>query len=218
MEGCFLLLIASLVLGCAETRYAAYNDVKVGTEHPNRTVAFEIDRAFYTDFPDCALIMPPASAKGGGQFAALIEMALGRYLTSKFTRVINPTERDIVARRLAADLSRPEDRLALAEEVGCDSFVFTDNLDSHSKNLIVWSQVRVGLEVRMVRVRDGHMLWRARHVASRAEGGLPLSPITFVVETFSSTRFSRDREVAASVVDDALRRLVATIPDARSYR
>lgn len=69
----------------------------------------------------------------------------------------------------------------------------------------------------MVRVSDGHMLWRARHVASRSEGGLPLSPVSLVVETFASTQFSSDREVAASVVDDALRRVVATIPDARSF-
>ncbi len=218
MEGCFLLLIASLVLGCAETRYAAYSDVAGMTELPYRTVVFEIGRAFYTDFPDCALIMPPAPTKGDGRFAALVEMALGRYLTGKFTRVINPTERDIVARRIAADLSQLEDRLALAEEVRCDSFVFTDLLGPRSKNLIVWSQIRVGLEVRMVRASDGHLLWRARHVASRSEGGLPLSPVSLVMETISSTRFSSDHEITASVVDDALRRLVATIPDARSYR
>ena len=166
-----LALIAGLVLGCAETRYAAYSDVAGMTELPYRTVVFEIGRAFYTDFPDCALIMPPAPTKGDGRFAALVEMALGRYLTGKFTRVINPTERDIVARRIAADLSQLEDRLALAEEVRCDSFVFTDLLGPRSKNLIVWSQIRVGLEVRMVRASDGHLLWRARHVASRSEGG-----------------------------------------------
>ncbi len=213
-----LALIAGLVLGCAETRYAAYSDVAGMTELPYRTVVFEIGRAFYTDFPDCALIMPPAPTKGDGRFAALVEMALGRYLTGKFTRVINPTERDIVARRIAADLSQLEDRLALAEEVRCDSFVFTDLLGPRSKNLIVWSQIRVGLEVRMVRASDGHLLWRARHVASRSEGGLPLSPVSLVMETISSTRFSSDHEITASVVDDALRRLVATIPDARSYR
>ena len=70
----------------------------------------------------------------------------------------------------------------------------------------------------MLRAADGHVLWRARHIADRSGGGLPVSPIGIVIDTYSSAQFSSDREIAESVVDDALRRLVRSLPDARVYR
>lgn len=218
-EGWLLVLIAGFVLGaCVETRYVAYSDVVEGTEHPYRTVAFDIDRAFYTDFPDCVLIMPASLVKGDGRFATLIEAALGRHLMVKFTRVVDPVERDVAVRRLAADLAQREDRLAVAEAVRCHTFVFTDLLEPRLEYLVFWTQVRVGLEVRMVRAGDGHVLWRARHEATRDEGGLPLSPVGAVVKTFSSTRFANDYEVVESVIDDAVRRLIVSLPNVRDFK
>ena len=70
----------------------------------------------------------------------------------------------------------------------------------------------------MLRAADGHVLWKARHIADRSDGGLPLSPIGLVVDTYSSSQFSSDREIAESVVDDAVRRIVRSLPDARKYR
>ena len=69
----------------------------------------------------------------------------------------------------------------------------------------------------MLRATDGHVLWRARHIANRSDGGIPLSPIGIAVDAFSSAQFSSDREIAESVVDDAVRRLVRSLPNARSY-
>jgi len=47
---------------------------------------------------------------------------------------------------------------------------------------------------------------------------LPFSPIGIVVDTYSSAQFSSDREIPESVVNDAVRRLVRSLPDARVYR
>jgi hypothetical protein len=70
----------------------------------------------------------------------------------------------------------------------------------------------------MLRAADGHVLWKARHIADRSDGGLPLSPIGIAVDTFTSAQFSSDREISESVVDDAVRRLVRSLPNARTYR
>ena len=78
--------------------------------------------------------------------------------------------------------------------------------------------MRIGIEVKMVRAGNGQLLWRARHVANRSEGGIPFTPIGVVVDGYSSTRFSADREIIDSVVDDAVRRLVASLPNARTVR
>jgi hypothetical protein len=70
----------------------------------------------------------------------------------------------------------------------------------------------------MLRAADGHVLWKARHIADRSDGGLSLSPIGIAVDTYSSTQFLSDREISDSVVDDAVRRIVRSLPDARTYR
>ena len=121
-----------------------------------------------------------------------------------------------MARRMACDLVRSEDRLALAEALDCDTIVVTELTGADHSFLLVWSEVRIGLDVRLVRIRDQRVLWRGRHVADRSAGGLPLSPLGIAAQAFSSVRFSSDPEVWHSVLDDAVRRIVSTLPDART--
>lgn len=213
------VLIAVLATGCAETRYVPY---KVsGGEEPDvlsRTVGYEIDRAFYVDMPACVLIMPPEADHSQAPYARLVESELSRHLKEKFSRVIGPVERRVASRALAVDVSSPGDRRVLAENLNCEAFVFTELLDRSPTYLILWSQVSVGMDVRLERETDGRVLWRARTEASRSEGGLPLSPISILTNGFSSARFAADEaDVGASVVSDAVRRLTQTLPDARSF-
>ena len=84
-------------------------------------------------------------------------------------------------------------------------------------NRLVWSQVGVGLELQLRRSEDDRLLWRARHKARRSEGGLSLSPIGILVDTVFSSRFAADREVAESLADDAVRRMVFPLPNTRSF-
>jgi hypothetical protein len=98
--------------------------------------------------------------------------------------------------------------------LGCDAFVTMEVIGPGQSYLVVWSEVRIGIEVRMIRAGDRRLLWRARHIAGRSEGGLPISPAGFVMDAFSSTRFSADREIVDSVIDDAVRRIVASLPNA----
>ena len=211
------LLGALLVVACTETKYVPYDQAQTGPEFPYRTVAFEIDREFYNNFPSCVLIMPPMAPEGIEKLPLIVETAIGRHLTEKFSRVIVPVERSIAVRRMAIDLTHPDDRKVLAKHLGCDTFVFTDLVDPKPTFLIVWSQIRLGIKLRMIRVGDDRVLWRAQHFANRSEGGIPLSPLGFLADSFSSTRFAADREIAESVVDDAIRRLVAPLPNVRDF-
>lgn len=70
----------------------------------------------------------------------------------------------------------------------------------------------------MTRGPHRRLLWRARHIAERSEGGIPFSPLSVVVDGITSARFAADREIVDSVVDDAVRRIVASLPDAISFR
>lgn len=213
-------LPALLLLGaCAGTNYVGYGDATDGPEFPSRTVAFEFGQKFYAEMPDCALIMPPATEEGLEVYAAVVEESLSRHMAMKFTRIIGPVERDIMAREMSIDLDRADDRRALAEGLGCETFVLTKINEPGADYLLVWSRVHVGLDVRMEYVYDQSMLWQSRHVAARSGGGLPLSPLGIIVNGFQAGRFAADEsDIVASVIDDAVRRMVASLPDARIFR
>ena len=214
-----VLAIGIVVAACARTDYVEFNR---GTGSvagvPLRTVAVEVDDAYFSDFPDCTIIMPTRTAAGLENFKPLVEEALGHHMTKKVSRVVGRTERDLRARQASLEVGRTKDRKGLAEATGCKTLLYSRVIGPGHTNLVVWSQIQIGLEVVMLRAADGHVLWRARHIADRSEGGLPFSPIGIVIDTYSSAQFSSDREIAESVVDDALRRLVRSLPDARVYR
>jgi len=213
------LLSALGLAACAETRYVDLDSAKrEGEENLSRTVYFRIDREFYLDFPNCVMVMRTTTAEDRAHSAQLVEAALARHLAMKVSRVIGPLQRDITARDMGADLSRPEDRRALAKSLQCPALVFADVVSHDLTYVVVYSEISIGLDIRMERTADARVLWRARHVADRSKGGLPLSPVGALIDGFISTRFASDREVTDSVVDDAVRRLVATLPDIRRFR
>ena len=214
-----VLAIGFVVAACARTDYVGFNKGTASVSGvPLRTVAMEVDDAYFSDFPDCTIIMPTRTAAGLENFKPLVEEALGHHMTKKVSRVVGRTERDMRARQASLEVGRTKDRKGLAEATECKTLLYSRVVGPGHTNLVVWSQIQIGLEVVMLRAADGHVLWRARHIADRSDGGLPFSPIGIVIDTYSSAQFSSDREIAESVVDDALRRLVRSLPDARVYR
>ena len=63
--------------------------------------------------------------------------------------------------------------------------------------------------------RDGFVVWRARHAATRSEGGLPTSFLSAAVNMFAAGAQHADPDVRLSVADDAVRRIVVSLPDTR---
>ena len=53
---------------------------------------------------------------------------------------------------------------------------------------------------------------QAAHTAQRSDGGVPLSLIGAPVSAFRAARFNQDSDVLPSMVDDALRRIFASLP------
>ena len=210
------VILLSGLTACAETEYVAFGEA--GEEIPlARTVMVEIADAYHEDYPDCVLVMPPAADPSLKQFPKLVEASLALHLTRKIARVVSGVERDLAARRMAANLVNPDDLDAFIKTLECDAIVTARVLGPGRTYAVVWSQVRIGLEVRMTRARDRRLLWRARHIADRSEGGIPFSPLSVVVDGFTSVRFAADREIVDSVVDDAVRRIVASLPDAITF-
>ena len=212
-----VVILALLLTGCAKTKYVSYSEGNGDISPFARTVAFEIDRQLYVELPNCVVVMPPVAVEGLNSYPDKVESALSHHLTKKISRIISPTERDLAINQMSVDLSKEADRNQFFRGVDCDTYLAASIIGPGRNYLIVWSQVQIGVDAKLVRAHDGVVLWQARHIAKRSDGGLPLSPVGAVLDAFWSTNFSADKEVDDSVVDDAVRRLVASLPDLRTY-
>ena len=216
------ILIAVILAGCAETQFSPYAEAKDEAEtlpFAPRRVFFEVTREFLADMPDCAVVLPPKAEKEGQRhYAWLVERELTGTLRSKISRVVGSTQRRIAARELALPqgLANTADRRLLAGHLDCKTLVFYE-IQGGLTNALVWSSVKMTVDVRM-EASDGKILWRARTEAARDAGGPPLSPVSIITNSFSAARLSADAEdVTQSVIADAVRRMVQTIPDARRF-
>ena len=180
-----------------------------------QTVEFEVTGAFYQEPPACAVVMPFAGSGPDDPRAPVVEESLTRQLSTHLAFVAGPRARERWVRDLAVDLANPRDRKALARASGCGFFVESAPWGYGPVFALFWTQERVGLETRLVRARDGALLWKARHVATRSEGGVPLSPLSALYNILAVGDFKADGDVPVSLVDDATRRMVQTLPGTR---
>ncbi len=209
------LLAAGLILSaCVTTTYMPYVEAEDVAPAPGRSVTFYLGDAFYAYPPDCVAVLA-SPLTGDAALAALVERALGRHLAEKVPRVVDMVERRRAERKLIVDLGHAEDRRYFARATGCDTFVRWQVVKAASEFAVVWSRRQVGLEVEMFRDPGGAVLWKAAHVASRSEGGLPLSFLAVPLNAIEASQFHNDADVLPSMVDDVIRRMFVTLPDLR---
>ena len=194
---------------------------KLTTQYPTKLIQNTVDeeiRLKGADFPDCTIVLPPTTGPGLERFSPIVEETLVRHISRKMNRVIDSAELTILSRRNTLDLNHTEDLKVLSAISGCDTFLRSRIVGPGKTYLVVWSQVEIGVEVTMQRANDDKILWRARHIADRSEGGIPFSPIGFVVDAYSSVKFTTNREIAISVIDDTIRAITSSIPNMRHLR
>jgi hypothetical protein len=210
-----IVIIASSVLAvaCSDIRYIQYDSSDPGHASSDRVVKVEISDEFLRSYPDCVAVMPVVGNHRDTYGAMLVEQSLVRHLYQKITRVIGPIERDYIARRLGADLSIPTDVEDVLEAGNCDAYLVAEVLQPEMTSVLVWSQIRLGVDAKLMQTKDGKILWQAQHMGQRSAGGVPFSVLGVVTETYESTTFSSDKEVMYSIIDDVVRRIVAAIPN-----
>ena len=212
-------ILMSVGIGaCTETQYIKFSDDDADDKSLIKQVAYQIHPAFYSEFPECILVLPPSPTnKVSAELSSMIEAAISRHLGQKFDRVISGAERQIFNSRLDVSGSDPTYTNRLLKRLNCDTFLRTKVLDPRIDYLLVWSQVGIGLEMTLSRGADQVIVWQARHLAKRSEGGISFSPIGLLADTVFSTRFASDRDVVEGVIDDAIRRMLLPLPNVKSY-
>ena len=210
----FMICLA-LLSGCARTEYKPYEANSDSPINPSRTVYFHVDQSLTESPPDCVLVLPP-QANGPPGLTSRLEKTLARHLSDRFPRVISGSARNAKAINLALDLDIPADRREFTRGLDCDAVFEFRILRPKHTYMLIWSEIRIGLEARLARGRDGRELWKARHVASRSDGGLSLTPLGLAFNAYNANSLSSDGDIVESVTEDLVRRLMKSMPVLRT--
>lgn len=178
-------------------------------------VESEVTDALYRVVPGCITVRAVGFDGVDRKNAAIVENSVVRHARDRFDRVIGGAARRDLERKLAVDLSHRRDRQAFADHTGCRHFLYISPWKSEDGYFLVWSRRSIGVAVRLTDIDGRKTLWRARHVAHRQEGGLPLSPISFLIDVARAGAFQADSDIPYSLADDLARRLFLFLPNMR---
>jgi hypothetical protein len=206
--------VAMSLGGCMRTTYTGMFETESVTPMLERRVAFQMEQAFFHRPPRCATIVSK-TAMVPAVIRRAVEQSVERHLSTKFQRAIGSAPARRIAARLAVDLSHAEDRQVFARQTKCGGFVEIRFDAVEDDYMVLWTNRAVGISLRLVRASDGVLLWQARHKAGRGDGGLPFSPLSLPVSIARAARVKGDPEIFHSIADDAVRRMMRTLPDTR---
>jgi hypothetical protein len=204
------LLVASQLGACAATTYAPYDQKDAAQPLFERRVYAHVAPELASRPLRCVMVTP-GERDGDGALMAAVAASLRRQLADHFERVIAAEESARAAGRWAYDTDSDPDLRRMAERLDCDSALRWRVLDGAERFALVWADRRVGLEVELLRAGDGLVLWQASHVGVRWAGGAPLSWLALPVAVAQAAQLHQDRDGIASLVDDVVRRVTATL-------
>jgi hypothetical protein len=99
----------------------------------------------------------------------------------------------------------------LGQILNVDAVVYGTISDFDKLFAVIYSNVSVGAEIRMMDAKTGRMLWRGQHVTRIHEGGISTSPIGLIATVIATAMNVRDIQLLRAC-DDLFRDMVSTIP------
>ena len=213
----FLLPIFGLS-SCKTTQYINSSSTlkqKPQTSLPlgKREVFYYLSPNFYRHIPDCITVLPGSDNKFS-HLEWLVQERLARELTGRVNRVIGPIKRKQLERKHAINLAFYRDRKLFGKITGCNYFLQWKL--SHLKDdfLFVWSWKNLILDLELFQ-EPFLLLWKTSHHTYRADGGFPLLPIAVPFAVARAASLKLDQDIFSSLIDQAIRRMIVTLPDVR---
>ena len=202
------LLAIALLSGCA-TRYVAGDVDKPGSgDGIGDVVAFETAADFNAKPPLCLAVLPLALAKPEFGPAEDVRKAIHARLAPSGIALVPLQKVDALM-----DKSRDEAQnlRAVAKGSGCDTLLSGELTERSSRFWGVYSEVRLGANLRMTRVSTGQVIWRGKHTAVVRGGGMPLDLFSAIGGVVAAGANVREEQLTRTTHDVA-RRLVTAIP------
>ncbi len=172
-----------------------------------QTVWFELKDEFDRILPDCVMIIPNETTPD-----PVMEVALARHAFSVFPKVYSANQIMRYSRKQALDPNKSNELKQIGAKFSCHTALSWTYWSNEGINVGVWAQKRAGLHLTLTSL-DGKLLWQAKHSAVRSQGALPTSPLGVLSGALLATQLTMNEDVDHSLIDDALRRMVLTLPD-----
>ena len=212
-----VLLVPAFAAGCLQTTYRPFQHS--GTQKAEaaslfeRRVDYRLSDAFFTTAPSCAAIVTRAPAPRA--IARLVEDAVEGHLARRLPRLVGAARLRRLETTLGIDMQVASDRRVFARQARGDALVEIHLARVQDDYMVLWAHRGLTIGLTMSRIADGAVLWQARHSAGRADGGLPISIIDLPISAARAVMVTNDSEMFASIADDAVRRMIKTLPDIR---
>jgi hypothetical protein len=203
------ILACFIFSGCA-TRYIDTNtDKKSVADSFGDVVSFQTTEEFKANPPTCLGVLPLLAAQKSWEPTTDLRKALHANLATSGIVMIPMQKID------ALELVKvpPADRLSkVYAATGCDTLLSGEITDRQTGFYGIYSEVKLAASVRITRVSNGSVIWKAEHTAIVRGGGIPLNPISIIGGAVSAGINLSDEQITRTTHDLA-RRLVFAIPN-----
>jgi len=210
-----LLVSLAAISGCGQTVYQPLGAADSKIPQLDRRVSYRLDSAYLHRAPECAAIRV-TNATADPKIVAAIEGAVERHLAMRIPRVIGAAATRRTAVGLGIGLKETADWRQFSRQTGCNALMSVRLRTVTDSFWGVWANREIGLELTLTGIGAGQReLWAARHTAGRSDGGVPLSLLGLPFSVGRAAVLTRDEEAFQSIADDAVRRMMVTLPDIR---
>jgi hypothetical protein len=204
-------------------------------------VEYKIDARVGAHHPNCIAIMPLAVAKEAADPVELPEARVtddeqgAEAEQSKiYKRHLDAADKQRLVRKMLYGFVSPHqphdieleriDRLVkqdppfsasvnrdIARALHCDWLLEGTITQFDIDYLGLYSNMKIGVDLKLIRASTGQVLWSGRHLAQSRDGGVPLSPIGLAVGAVKAAS-NLEPDQLEGVAADLARRLVRTMP------
>ncbi len=222
MKPLTLLIVCMFgITGCAtryverSSDYTERNPETVKTadtimEAINDVVVFESSHELKSTPLSCLAVFPLTAKKEDLRSAESIRSALHAHLAPTGIRLVALQQIDAAIK--AAHGSGEDSTAAIAGSIGCDTIMQGEVTDGAARFYGVYSEVRAGAKVRIIKASTGAVLWQGSHTAVLRGGGVPFGMVSLAMNVvFAGLNLMGEQGVR--VIHDLARRLVLAIPD-----
>ena len=203
--------VAAGLSGCA-TRYVQGNPSAVSSDDMMGDVVMSEAAAEYESSPPvCLGLMPFTVSQPSFAPVEDVRKAFHAHLAPTGIRLISLQKIDALIDRGATEEKNLQ---KIAEATQCDTLITGEVTDRKTRFWGIYSEIRAGARLKIMRVSTGKVIWDGRHTAVMRDGGVPLNPVSLVGGAVSAGVNLRDEQVKR-IVHDLARRLVHAIPQLR---
>ena len=216
-----LMIFLLGMTGCAtryierSADYADRNPESIKTadtiiEAVNDVVIFESSPELKSSPLFCLAVFPITSREIDIKAAESIRSAMHAHLAPTGIRLIALQRVDSAIK--SADPSKGDLNASVAQSIGCDNIMLGEVTEDTSRFYGVYSEVRAGARMKIIRASTGELLWQGSHTAVLRGGGVPFGMVSLAMNVvFAGLNLFGDQGVR--VVHDLARRLVLSIPN-----